>query len=208
MVLPIPVPPLRVWRIAGWLCGLAPLAWLGLLTLRGQLGANPVETLEHYTGGWALRLLLLSLAMTPLQTLLRRPEPVAIRRLIGLWAYTYASLHVSIYLVFDLNLSPAQLTEDLVERAYITLGFSAWLLMLPLAITSTRAWQRRLQRRWKRLHRLIYPAALLATAHFWWLVKSDLREPLIYLAVLVALLVLRLRRRRGRGPAAAGRGAG
>lgn len=200
--MPASLPPLRLWRAAGWLCGLAPLVWLGLLSLRGQLGANPVEALEHYTGGWALRLLLLSLAMTPLQRLLHRTEPVAIRRLIGLWAYAYACLHVAIYLVFDLSLSPAQLAEDLVERRYILAGFTAWLLLLPLAVTSTRAWQHRLRRRWKQLHRLIYPAAVLATVHFLWLVKSDLREPLIYLAVLVALLALRLRKRRAHGTSA------
>ena len=186
---------LTAWRIAAWSCGLAPLAWAMWLTASQQLGANPVEALEHYSGGWALRLLLLSLAMSPVSALLGRPEPLQVRRLLGLWGFVWASLHVSIYLVFDLSLSVARLAEDLFERTYITLGFGAWLILLALAITSTRGWQRRLQRRWKLLHRGSYVAALLGALHYLWLVKSDLREPLIYLAALGALMLLRLPRR-------------
>lgn len=182
----------RAWRLAAWLCGLGPLAWLLFLGLSDRLGANPVERLEHFTGLWTLRLLLLTLAMSPLRRLLGRSEPVLVRRILGLWTYAYACLHFSIYLVFDLGLSAAQLSEDLIERSYITLGFSAWLLLLPLAITSTRAWQRRLERHWKLLHRLVYAAVLLGGLHFYWLVKSDVREPLIYLGIALGLLALRL----------------
>jgi sulfoxide reductase heme-binding subunit YedZ len=151
-----------------------------------------VEFLEHYTGDWTLRLLLTTLTMTPLRMLTRLTEPVRVRRLLGLWAFAFLCLHFSIYLVFDLNFSVLQLGEDLVKRTYITLGFTAWLMLLSLAITSTTAWQRRLKRRWITLHQLIYPAAILGAIHYLWLVKADTREPLIYLAILLVLLGFRL----------------
>lgn len=186
--------PLLWWRLAAWSLGLLPLAWLGLRVAQGQMGANPVEFLEHETGLWSLRLLLATLAMTPLRRLTGRGEAIQVRRLLGLWAYTWITLHFTIYLTFDLEWSAAQLAKDLVKRTYIALGFSAWLLLLPLALTSTRGWQRRLKRRWLLLHRLIYPAAILACLHFLWLVKSDIREPALYLGILGLLFVLRLRR--------------
>lgn len=183
---------LWLWRLAAWLLATAPLLQLGWLTLHGRLGANPVEFLEHYSGQWGLRLLLLTLAMSPLRQLTQWPEPLRVRRLLGLWAFAWLCLHFGIYLLFDLEFSLAQLLKDLLKRRYITLGFAAWLLLLPLAITSTRGWQQRLKRRWAQLHRLIYPAALLGVLHFVWLVKSDLREPLLYLGILLALLSWRL----------------
>jgi sulfoxide reductase heme-binding subunit YedZ len=128
------------------------------------------------------------LAMTPLRKLTRLSEPIRVRRLLGLWTYAFLCLHFSIYLVFDLGFSIVQLGADLVRRTYITLGFTAWLMLLPLAITSTNAWQRRLKRRWKTLHQLIYPAAIFGSIHYLWLVKADTREPLIYLAILLGLL--------------------
>ena len=194
---------LNLWRLAAWTLASVPLAQLAWLTLHGQLGANPVEFIEHHSGSWSLRLLLTTLAMTPLRALTQWPEPLRIRRLLGLWAFFWICLHFSIYLSFDLEWSPAQLAEDLLKRRYITVGFLAWLLLLPLAITSTKAWQRRLQRRWLALHRLIYIAAPLACLHFVWLVKSDLREPLLYAGILSLLLGWRLRRRgilRARSP--------
>lgn len=194
MAAPSARPRLVLWvlRAIAWALGLWPAVDLGGRMVLQQLGANPVETLSHTTGIWALRLLLLSLAMTPMRRLSGRMELVQVRRLLGLWAYAWICMHFSIYLVLDLQVSPAQLAEDLVERRYLTVGFAAWLLLLPLAITSTRAWQRRLQRRWKQLHRLVYVAALLGGVHFLWLVKSDLREPLLYLAILALLLGLRI----------------
>lgn len=198
-------PAVRLWglRALAWAAGIVPLAVLVWWSFTAQLGANPVETLEHETGVRALQLLLATLAMTPLRALSQLiparlggmpggwPEFIRVRRLLGLWAYAYACIHFSIYLVFDLEFSPLQLGEDLVKRTYITLGFSAWLLLLPLALTSTKAAQRRLKRRWQKLHRLIYPAALLAALHFMWLVKADLRWPLFYLTILLVLLALR-----------------
>jgi len=184
--------PLLWWRLAAWALGATPLVLLALLVLQSQLGPNPVEFIEHYSGLWGLRLLLVTLAMTPLRRFSGRSEAIRIRRLLGLWAYFWVTLHFAAYLTFDLEWSFAQLGKDLLKRTYITLGFAAWLLLLPLALTSTKGWQRRLKRAWAQLHRLIYPAAILACIHFVWLVKSDLREPLIYLAILLVLLGLRL----------------
>jgi sulfoxide reductase heme-binding subunit YedZ len=183
--------PLTAWRVAAWTLALFPLSGLVYSIAAAQLGPNPVEFLEHYTGLWSLRLLLACLAMTPLRRLTGRPEPVQIRRLLGLWAFAWLCGHFVIYLTFDLEWSPAALADDLVKRTYITLGFLGWLLLVPLAITSTRGWQRRLKRAWQRLHRLIYAAALLGTLHFVWLVKSDLREPLLYLAIFAGLMAAR-----------------
>ena len=180
------------WRVAAWALGVIPLMFAVKWTFQSRLGPNPVEFLEHYTGDWTLRLLLTTLAMTPLRKLTRLSEPIRVRRLLGLWAYAFLCLHFSIYLVFDLCFSIVQLGADLVKRTYITLGFTAWLMLLPLAITSTNAWQRRLKRQWKTLHQLIYPAAILGSIHYLWLVKADTREPLIYLAILLGLLAFRL----------------
>jgi methionine sulfoxide reductase heme-binding subunit len=181
------------WRVAAWALGVVPLAFAVKWTLESRLGPNPVEFLEHYTGDWTLRLLLTTLAMTPLRKLTRMSEPIRVRRVLGLWSYAFLCLHFSIYLGFDLGLSVVQLGADLIKRTYITLGFMAWLMLLPLAITSTSAWQRRLKRRWITLHQLIYPAAILGAIHYLWLVKADTREPLIYLAVLLSLLAFRIR---------------
>lgn len=182
---------LRWLRAAVWIGCVVPLAWLGWRVAHADLGANPVQTLEYFTGRWSLRLLLITLSMTPLRLALGRPEPIQLRRLLGLWAYSYMCLHFSIYLTFDLKFSPAQLLQDLSKRPFITAGFACWLLLLPLAITSTRGWQRRLGRRWKILHRAIYFAASAAVLHYWWGVKKDETWPLFYLCVLVLLLAWR-----------------
>jgi sulfoxide reductase heme-binding subunit YedZ len=180
------------WRVAAWALGIIPLLFAVKWSYQSRLGANPVEFLEHYTGDWTLRLLLTTLTMSPLRMLTRLTEPVRVRRILGLWAFAFLCLHFSIYLVFDLGFSVLQLGEDLVKRTYITLGFTAWLMLLSLAITSTTAWQRRLKHRWVALHQLVYPAAILGVIHYLWLVKADTREPLIYLAILLVLLGFRL----------------
>jgi sulfoxide reductase heme-binding subunit YedZ len=179
-------------KAAAHALALSPLAAMVHGALNDGLGADPVAALTHATGDWALRLLLLSLAMTPLRRLTGQPWPIRFRRLVGLYAFFYACLHLSVYLVLDLQGFWTQIFEDIAKRPYITVGFSAWLLLLPLALTSTRGWIRRLGRRWGQLHRLVYVAAALAVLHFLWLVKSDLREPLVYAAVLAVLLGLRL----------------
>jgi sulfoxide reductase heme-binding subunit YedZ len=170
-----------------------PLAWLIWDTLRDQLGTDPVAQLEHRSGLWALRLLLATLAITPLRRLTGRAEPVRFRRMLGLFAFFYACVHLTIYLVVDLGGYWSQMLTEIVKRPYITVGFTAWLLLVPLALTSTRGMMRRLGRQWQRLHRLVYPIALLAVLHFLWLVKADHTEPLAYLAILAGLMLLRLR---------------
>lgn len=187
---------------------LLPLAQLLWAVRGGQLGPDPVAALTHATGDWALRLLLACLAMTPLRRLLGQAWPLRFRRLLGLYAWFYATLHLAVYLVLDLGSYWAQVLEDVVERPFITVGFLAWLLLCALALTSTRGWMRRLGRRWGQLHRAVYGAAVLAVLHFFWLVKSDLREPLAYAAVLALLLGLRAWWRWGPGrPQPAARGA-
>lgn len=178
-------------RVAAWSLALWPAAELAWRIPNALLGPNPVEFLERYTGLWSLRLLLVALAMTPLRRFSGRVEFVQIRRLLGLWAFAWICVHFTVFLTFDLEWSPAKLLEEVMKRTYITLGFGGWLLLLPLAITSTRGWQRRLGRRWKALHRLVWPAVWLGGLHFLWLVKSDYREPLLYLGITAILLLLR-----------------
>jgi sulfoxide reductase heme-binding subunit YedZ len=172
---------------------LLPLAWLIWDALHDQLGTDPVAQLEHRSGIWALRLLLATLAITPLRRLTGRAELVRFRRMLGLFAFFYASVHLTTYLVVDLGGYWSQLLTEIVKRPYITVGFTAWLLLVPLALTSTRGMMRRLGRQWQRLHRLVYPIALLAVLHFLWLVKADHREPLVYLAIFAGLMLMRVR---------------
>lgn len=178
-------------RIAAWALALWPAAELAWRIPNALLGPNPVEFLERFTGLWSLRLLLVALAMTPLRRFTGHVAFVQIRRLLGLWAFAWVCTHFAVFLTFDLEWSPAKLVEEVMERTYITLGFAGWLLLVPLAVTSTRGWQRRLGRRWKALHRLVWPAVGLGGLHFLWLVKSDHREPLLYLAIAATLLLLR-----------------
>ncbi len=176
--------------LAHALC-LAPMVWLVYSALNDLLGADPVAHITHETGQWALRFLLICLAMTPLRRLIGQPWPIRFRRLLGLYAFFYASAHLSTYLVLDLGGYWAQIFDDLTKRPYIIIGFAAWLLLLPLAITSTKGWIRRLGRRWGLLHKSVYLIGILAVLHFIWLVKADLREPLIYAAILAVLLAAR-----------------
>lgn len=180
---------------------LLPLALLVRGVVLDSLGADPVAETTHATGTWALRLLLLGLALTPLRRITGQAWPIRFRRLVGLYAFFYACLHLATWLVLDLGGFWTQVFDDLVKRPYIMLGFAAWLCLLPLAITSTRGWMRRLGRRWGQLHKLVYGAGVLAVAHYIWLVKADLREPLVYAAILGVLLGLRgYWRWRGRRP--------
>ncbi len=185
------VPP-KLERAAVFLLCLLPLLILLADAVNGNLTANPIENLTHRTGWWALFLLFVTLAVTPLRRLFRWNRPVRYRRMLGLFAFFYASLHVAIYFGLDQLLSFDYILEDIAERPFITVGFLAWLLLIPLAVTSTRGWIRRLGKRWQRLHRLIYVSAVLAVVHFLWAVKVDVREPLIFGALLAILLILRL----------------
>lgn len=188
--IPIPVG----WqRILAFVLCLLPLAWLILRALTDQLSANPIDDITDATGTWTLRLVLITLAMTPLRRLTGWKWPLRLRRMLGLFAFFYASLHLMTYLWFDQFFLWSEILADIVERPFITLGMTAYALLLPLALTSNQASQRWLRRGWKRLHRLIYPIALLGVIHYYWLVKADVREPLLYGAVWLGLMGLRLR---------------
>lgn len=184
----------RIAALKPLVCALCllPLAHLAWDAVHGTLGTDPVAQLEHRSGDWALRLLLATLAVTPLRRLSGWHKIVRFRRMLGLFAFFYVSVHLTIYLVIDLGGFWSQLLGEIVKRPYITVGFAAWLLLIPLALTSTQGMMRRLGRNWQRLHRLIYPIALLGVLHYVWLVKADHREPALYLAVWIVLMLARL----------------
>jgi methionine sulfoxide reductase heme-binding subunit len=172
---------------------LIPLALLIQKALTGRLGANPVEFLQHSTGDWTLRFLIFTLAVTPLRKLLNVPDLIRFRRMLGLFAFFYVCLHFLTYIGPDQSFNFAGMLKDVVKRPFITVGFLAFLLLIPLAITSTAGWIRRLGgRRWQMLHRAIYISAILGVIHYYWLVKSDVRKPLFYGALVVILLAYRL----------------
>ena len=180
-------------KAAFFLAALVPLAAIGGAAASNDLGANPVETLIHHFGEWALRLMLVTLAVTPVRRLTGWNQAVRLRRMLGLFAFFYAVLHFATYMVLDRSLLVEEILDDLTGRPYVIAGFIAFVLLIPLAATSTNAMIRRLGgRRWRQLHRIVYAAAAGGVIHFWWLVKADGREPLIYTALLVLLLVLRL----------------
>jgi sulfoxide reductase heme-binding subunit YedZ len=165
-----------------------PMLLLCWQFLQDELGANPIEEITHQSGNWALMLLLMSLSVSPLRRQFGLHFLQSYRRILGLATFAYGCFHFSIYLFLDQFLDYAAIAEDILERPYITLGMTALMLMIPLALTSTKAMQQRLQQRWNQLHRLSYVIALLAVAHFWWLVKADIRQPLIFAAILLVLL--------------------
>ncbi|TVQ93447.1 MAG: sulfoxide reductase heme-binding subunit YedZ [Chromatiaceae bacterium] len=171
---------------------LLPLTWLLFAALGGRLGPNPVEEITHGTGEFGLRLLLATLAITPLRRLTGWAWLIRLRRMLGLFAFLYASLHLATYLWLDQFFDWHAILDDIVRRPYISVGFGAFVLMIPLAVTSTKGWVRRLGRRWRQLHRLVYPIAILAVLHFLWLVKADLLQPGIYAGILTLLLLARL----------------
>ena len=174
---------------------LAPLAWLGWRVWQvlggvnvDALSAEPVVAIEHELGIGALRLLLITLAITPLRQISGWTLPLRFRRMLGLYAFVYASLHFAVWLALDLVGDLSQVATEIARRPFITVGFLAWLLLVPLAVTSTKGWMRRLGRNWGRLHKAIYAIAALAVLHFWWIVKSDWREPALYAGILALLL--------------------
>jgi sulfoxide reductase heme-binding subunit YedZ len=180
------VPVWSVWLVLG-----APAVWYFYLGLTGGLGVEPIEALEHALGEVALQLLIAGLCVTPLRRYLGI-NLLRFRRAIGLLAFTYVCLHLLVWLALDVQI-PAQIWADIVKRPYVTVGFVAFLLMIPLALTSNNRAVRRLGPNWRRLHKLAYPAAVLGAVHFIWLSKGFQVEPLIYLGVILALLALRVR---------------
>ncbi len=172
---------------------LVPLAMLGWRALHGDLTANPIEFITHTTGDWTLRFLIITLAVTPLRKILHLPQLIRFRRMFGLLAFFYACLHFSTWIGLDKFFAWSEMWKDVEKRRFITVGFTGFVLMIPLAITSTAGWIRRLGgKRWQLLHRLIYLSAIAGVIHYYWLVKSDERKPLAYGLVLAILLAWRL----------------
>lgn len=188
-----------LWKPLVFTAALLPALLLlaGVFGLAGQrLGADPIQELLLTCGKTALNLLLLTLAVRPVSRIAHRPQLLRLRRMLGLFAFFYAMLHFTIYLTLDRALDGAMIVEDIAKRPYITIGFTALLLLLPLAATSTQRMMRRLGRRWQKLHRLVYAIAILGVWHFYWQVKRDVTEPLIYAGILAVLLGWRVWQRR------------
>jgi len=184
---------LRILKVAIFLGALVPLARLGTKALQGNLGANPIELITHTTGDWTLIFLLLTLSVTPLRMLTRQYWLIGVRRMLGLFAFFYACLHFTTYIWLDKFFDLHEMWADILKRKFITVGFLAFVLLIPLAITSTAGWIRRLGgKRWQRLHQLIYVSALAGVVHYAWLVKADLRKPIEYGVILAALLLYRV----------------
>jgi sulfoxide reductase heme-binding subunit YedZ len=178
----------RYYKIALFITGLVPLLWLAT----HDFGANPIERITHFTGDWALRFLLLSLAITPARRLFGWNALIGYRRMLGLFAFFYAVLHLSTFVVLDHYFDWSEMVADVYKRPYVTAGMTAFACLLPLAITSTRGWIRRLGRRWTQLHRLVYVAAVAAVVHYWWLVKADVAAPRRYAILFAVLLGVRV----------------
>jgi sulfoxide reductase heme-binding subunit YedZ len=176
-----------------YVAALLPLAWLLFALFTGLVMGDQVKFMQHVTGDTVLTSLLLTLSVTPLRRLTGWNELIRIRRLIGLTAFWYACLHLTTYLVFDQALSLSEIVRDIAKHPWVLVGFAAFLCLVPLAITSTTGWVRRLGgKRWQRLHRLVYVAAILGVLHYLWLVKKDATYPLLYGAVLLILLTVRV----------------
>ncbi len=181
---------LRGLKVVVFAASLVPLALMVLAAfgVSGSLGANPVEELINRTGGWGLKFLLITLAVTPARRITGWHWLIRFRRMLGLFAFFYVLLHFITYAVIDHRMDLGIIVEDIVQRPFITLGAAALLMLIPLAATSTKGMMRRLGRRWQQLHRLVYVIAILGVWHFWWQVKQDIREPLVYAAILAVLL--------------------
>jgi methionine sulfoxide reductase heme-binding subunit len=180
-------------KVPVFLLCLVPLALLVWRALTGNLGANPVEFIQHATGDWTLRFLVLTLCITPFRRFLKLPDLIRFRRMLGLFAFFYACLHFLTYLGPDQSFDLTAMWKDIYKRPFITVGFAAFILLIPLALTSTAGWIRHLGgRRWQMLHQLIYISAICGVIHYYWLVKSAVLRPLIYGAIVAVLLLWRL----------------
>lgn len=185
------LPSTRVLKTIIVVGSLVPLASLIVNAFTDDLTANPIEYITHETGKTALTLLLITLAVTPLRRLTGWHDLIRVRRMLGLFAFFYASLHFLIWAVLDQFFDVQAMVEDVVKRPYITVGMTGLVMLIPLAVTSSTAMIRRLGRRWQMLHRLAYAAAIAGVVHWWWLVKADVSEPLRYGVILTLLLGMR-----------------
>lgn len=181
-----------VWKPLVWLACLSPLAWLAHLAFSGGLTANPIEFIIRYMGDWAIRMLFVALAVTPLRRLTGINQLQRFRRLLGLFAFFYVTLHVSSYVVLDQFFDWHAIWLDILKRWYITIGMTALLCLIPLAVTSTQGWIKRLGKNWKQLHKLVYPAGLLACIHFYMMRKGFQIEPLVYGGIYAGLMAFRV----------------
>jgi methionine sulfoxide reductase heme-binding subunit len=179
-------------KIAVFAACAAPIVWLATRTLTGRLGINPVEDLELTTGIWALRLLVATLLVTPVRRLTGWNRIIQYRRMLGLFTFFYASVHFAIYIGVDQFFAFGFILKDIAKRPFITMGFIAFVSMIPLAVTSTKGWIRRLGRRWQVLHRLIYVSAICAAVHYLWKVKVMIGSPVYYAAAIALLLLFRV----------------
>jgi sulfoxide reductase heme-binding subunit YedZ len=171
---------------------LVPMGLLARAFFLDQLGANPIEKVELQTGRWTLRMLAITLSVTPLRRITGWNSLVRYRRMLGLFTYFYACTHLLVYIGLDMVFDASDIVEDVLEHLYVTVGMLTFLILTPLAITSTKGWVRRLGKRWVKLHRLIYVAAITGTIHYLWAVKKDTFLPLVYLAIFIVLLGFRL----------------
>jgi len=180
-------------KITTFVACLIPAVWLLVNFFQDNLGANPFEALTRQSGEWTLRFLLIVLAISPLRKITGQAWLMGYRRMLGLYVFFYACLHLLTYIWFDQFFDWDEILTDIIKRPFITAGMLAFVLLIPLAITSTNNWMRRLGKRWKKLHQLVYGIGVLGILHYLWLVKADLREPLIYAAILILLLLYRLK---------------
>ena len=180
---------IRWFKIVVFLVCLVPLGMLGWRALHSDLGANPLEVITHTTGDWTLRFLVMTLAVTPLRQITKQYWLIKFRRMLGLFAFFYGLLHLTTYLWFDKFFDGKEIVKDIGKRPFITVGFTALVIMLPLALTSTAGMIRRLGKKWQTLHRLVYASAIAGVIHYYWLVKADVRKPVFY-GVLVGVLLL------------------
>jgi sulfoxide reductase heme-binding subunit YedZ len=184
-----------VAKVAIFLICLLPFWSLVWRALNAELGANPVETITHTTGDWSLYFLFITLAISPIRDITGKSSIFRFRRMLGLFVFFYAILHFSTWLVFDHAFNWAEIQKDIYKRPYITVGFSAFCLLIPLALTSTNRMRQRLGKRWNKLHQFIYVIATLSVLHYLWLVKADTREPVVWACILLLLLFHRLRKK-------------
>jgi sulfoxide reductase heme-binding subunit YedZ len=169
-----------------------PVLSLSLAIFLNNLGANPIEFIERHFGKWSLIFLCLTLSMTPLRNITHMNQWILYRRMLGLFTFFYVTVHLLCYIGLDYHFAWIDIKDDIIKHRYVLIGFSGWLLLLPLAITSSDEMKRKLKSNWKRLHRLIYLIAILGVLHFTWLVKKDITEPLIYASIIFILFLLRL----------------